>query len=223
MEQNPFTKRDHRHSERPLVIALTGGIASGKTEVSRRFERLGVPVIDTDIIARQLVEPGQPLLQEIRQKFGEGFIDEEGRLKRRALRQLIFADAEKRKMLEAILHPEVMAKAFCAITSAHAPYCILVIPLLAETGRTEGIDRVLLVDSTESAQVARLMGRDGLDESAANSALAAQSSRCTRLALADDVIQNDDDLHRLDAQIAALHRKYLQLSEVRETQFPSES
>jgi dephospho-CoA kinase len=194
-----------------LVVGLTGGIGSGKTAVSDRFAHYGVPVIDTDLIARELVEPGQPALAEIAAEFGPECLDNEGRLNRAHLRQRVFADEADRRRLEAILHPRIRAVARERIAALTTPYCLLVIPLLAETGMTDLVDRVLVVDVSEAEQTRRVMARDRIDETQARRILVAQASRSQRLALADEVVENSGDFASLEQQIADLHQHYLQI------------
>lgn len=195
-----------------LIIGLTGGIGSGKTAVSDRFAHQGVPIIDTDRLARELVEPGQPALAEIVAAFGDDSLERDGRLHRAYLRLRVFADPAGRRRLEAILHPRIRALARERLARLTAPYGLLVIPLLAETGMTDLVDRVLVVDAPEVEQVRRVMARDGMDELQARRILAAQAERSQRLALADDIIENDGDLAALDQQVAALHQQYLALA-----------
>lgn len=195
-----------------LVIGLTGGIGSGKTAVSDRFARLGIPVIDTDLLARELVEPGQPALAEIVAEFGPDCLDDEGRLQRSRLRERVFADPDGRRRLEAILHPRIRALARERIARLTAPYCLLVIPLLAETGMTDLVDRVLVVDAPEATQIHRVMARDRVTEAQARRILAAQADRSQRLALANEIVENAGDLAALDHQIAGLHQHYLTLT-----------
>ena len=197
-----------------LVIGLTGGIGSGKTAVSDRFARLGVPIIDTDRLARELVEPGQPALAEIVAEFGPDCLDGEGRLQRSRLRERVFADPTGRRRLEAILHPRIRALARERIAGLTVPYCLLVIPLLAETGMTDLVDRVLVVDAPEATQIRRVMARDGVTEEQTRHVLAAQATRSQRLALADEIVENAGDLAVLDDQVTALHRRYLTLATV---------
>jgi dephospho-CoA kinase len=191
------------------TVVLTGGIASGKTAVSNLFARLGVPVVDTDRIAHQVVEPGQPALKEIARLFGANFLDDKGRLERRKMRQAIFGDADLKARLEGILHPLIAAEALRLVGQIEAPYCLLVIPLYAESARWQWIDRVLVVDVAESEQIERVMTRDGINRRDAEAILAGQASRQARLALADDVIDNSGKLEDLDVQVNALHQKYL--------------
>lgn len=195
-----------------LTVGLTGGIGSGKTAVSDRLARYGVPVIDTDIIARELVEPGQPALAEIAAAFGSECLDSMGRLNRAALRAQVFADEAGRRRLEAILHPRIRAVARERIAALTGPYSLLVIPLLAETGMTDLVDRVLVVDVSEAEQIRRVMARDRIDETQARRILAAQASRSQRLALADEILENSGDLANLELRIANLHQHYLQIA-----------
>lgn len=199
----------HRHS---YIVALTGGIASGKTLISDEFARLGVPVIDTDVIAHSLVEPGKPALKEIENSFGPKIIDDCGRLKRSELRSLIFSDPEKRNKLEAILHPRIRQKAAEAIAKETAAYCILVIPLLAETEAYPFIDRVLVVDVKPEIQISRLMVRDNCSRNQAKQALASQTSRDQRLRIADDILENSGSLLQARLEVTELHKKYRQLA-----------
>lgn len=196
----------------PFTVAVTGGIASGKSAVTSAFERRGIDVVDADIAARVLVEPGQPALAEIVERFGAEVLDAQGRLDRRRLRGIIFADSEARRALEGILHPRIRAWMWAQAQAARAPYVVLAIPLLTPGSRYPWISRVLVVDVPESLQIARLMARDGVDEAAARAALAAQISRSERLALADDVLDNSGSLDALEDAVEALHARYLQLA-----------
>ncbi|MDX1656677.1 MAG: dephospho-CoA kinase [Candidatus Competibacteraceae bacterium] len=197
-----------------LVVGLTGGIASGKTAVSDAFTRLGVPVIDTDILAREVVEPGQPALGEIVRRFGPGVLTPEGRLDRTRLRRLVFADQDQRRELEDILHPRIRRLADQRLGELDSPYALVVVPLLVETGWDKKVDRVLVVDVPQQLQLARVMARDGVDKDQAHRTLAAQTDRTSRLALANDVIVNDADLATLQRRVAQLHRHYLHLAGV---------
>ena len=194
-----------------FTVVLTGGIASGKTAVSDCFARLGAVVIDTDVIARAIVEPGQPALLQISREFGPGFLDPEGRLDRRRMREAIFSDPALKSKLEAILHPIIATEVLRQIGQLEAPYCILVIPLYAESSAYSWIDRVLVVDVSEDIQTERVMARDRISREQAQSILKAQSSRQARLALADDVIDNSGTLAELESRVKALHQKYLEL------------
>lgn len=191
-----------------LRVGLTGGVASGKTTVSRLFARLGVPIIDTDVIARDVVAPGTPLLQQVDQELGPGLIGTDGALRRRQLRERVFSDPDARRRLEALLHPAIRAEVARQSAQATGPYHILVIPLLVEGQGRIPVDRVLVVDCPEDLQIQRLQARDGSSAAQARAMLAAQASRAARLAAADDVIVNDGDPDRLEAAVAALHQKY---------------
>lgn len=208
----PPTMPDDPARQRPLLIVLTGGIASGKSAAADHFARLGAPVIDTDILAREVVATGQPALEQIRAEFGAAAFQADGTLNRRALRERIFSDDEQRKRLEAILHPRIVDRARRRLAEVDAPYAILVVPLLVETGLFADADRVLVVDVPESVQIERLLKRDGVDRAAAEAALAAQVTRDQRLAHADDVIDNTGTLEALHAQVADLDRQYRKLA-----------
>jgi dephospho-CoA kinase len=195
-----------------LRIGLTGGIASGKSTVERLFAAQGVPIIDSDVIAREVVAPGMPGLAQIHARFGDAVLLADGSLDRRALRRLVFADPAARRDLEAIVHPLIRAAMAEQSAAAGGPYQINVIPLLVEGGRRAGIDRVLVVDCPESLQIERVMQRDQVTETEARAILAAQTTRAARLAAADDVIVNDGDATALQAQVDALHAKYLRMA-----------
>ena len=196
----------------PFRVALTGGIASGKTTIANLFAELGVPLIDTDVIARQVVEPGQPALAEVAKAFGPDVLDADGRLDRRRLRERIFADPTARQRLEAILHPAIRAEMERQSREADGPYQMLVIPLLTEGKRRDHVDRVLLVDVPEELQVQRLMMRDGVTHEQARASLNAQATRAERLAMADDVIRNTGRVDDLREEVAKMHGKYLALA-----------
>lgn len=193
-------------------VALTGGIASGKSAVAALFTAHGVPVVDSDVIAREVVAPGSPALEAIRRRFGDGVLQADGSLDRRALREQVFAEPAARRDLEAITHPAIRARMQAWSQTAVGPYQIHMIPLLIEGGGRRDFDRVLVVDCPEALQVQRVMQRDGVDEISARNVLAAQASRAERLSIADDVIVNDGDRDKLSIEVDALHRRYLQLS-----------
>jgi dephospho-CoA kinase len=195
----------------PFRVALTGGIASGKTAVANLFAAHRVPVIDTDVIAREVVEPGQLALAAVVDAFGAQVLAEDGRLDRPRLREQIFGDADARRRLEAILHPAIRAEMERKSHAAGGPYQVLVIPLLVEGGRRDHVDRVLVVDVPEATQIERLVRRDGVPREQAEAALRAQASREARLAFADDVIENTGNLAALGGRVALLHEKYLKL------------
>jgi dephospho-CoA kinase len=196
----------------PFRVALTGGIASGKSTVADLFAALGVPVIDTDVIAREVVEPGQPALAEIVAAFGPGVLGDDSRLDRRQMRARIFADPDARRRLEAILHPAIRKEMERQSREAGGPYQVLVIPLLTEGGRRDHVDRVLLVDVPEELQIQRLMGRDHVSHEHARASLDAQATRAQRLALADDVVHNTGRPDDLREAVAGLHARYLHLA-----------
>jgi dephospho-CoA kinase len=193
----------------PLRIGLTGGIASGKSTVADMFADLGVPVIDTDVIAREVVRPGKPALEEIRETFGDAVIAVDGTLDRPAMRAIVFGDDTARLRLEAILHPRIGEATREQADAAGGEYQVIVVPLLVGSSLRTFVDRVLVVDCDEETQVARLLARDAESEAQARRILAAQSSRDERLAVADDVIANDGDLDETREQVLALHRRYL--------------
>ncbi len=183
-----------------LIIGLTGGIGSGKSVLSELFAELGVPILDADVIAREVVAPGTPALANITAHFGANILDANGALDRAALRKIVFADQSALRWLENLTHPLIRERLQQALTDIDAPYTVLVSPLLLETDQHELVDRVLVVDAPEGAadQVKRIM--------------AAQAGRQTRLAKADDVISNDADLGTLKSRVAALHQTYLEIA-----------
>ena len=193
-------------------MVLTGGIASGKSAVSACFEKLGTPVVDTDIIAREVVEPGSPALERIAGELGAGFLDADGKLNRSKLRQAIFSDPDLKSRLESILHPLIGKEVLQQVKQLDSPYCIIVIPLYAESSAYAWIDRVLVVDVIEDTQIERVMARDGINRDQARAILNAQASRQDRLALADDILDNSGDLSELPEKVKALHEKYLSLA-----------
>ncbi len=200
------------HNEHPFRVGLTGGIASGKSTVADQLAALGVPVIDTDVIAREVVEPGQPALKEIAERFGDGVITETGALDRAALRELIFAVEVARKLLEAILHPIIREETVRQANSAGGDYQVIVVPLLTESPLKLFVDRVLVVDCDRETQLKRLMSRDGETATGAERILAAQANREERLEIADDVIRNQGELEDLAEQVADMHEQYLTLA-----------
>jgi len=192
-----------------LVVGLTGGIASGKSTVARLFESLGVPVVDADAIAREVVEPGSPALEAVRERFGDGVLDAAGRLDRAALRRRVFRDGAAREALEAILHPRIRERMDQRLARIAAPYAIAMIPLLLETGQQGRFDRILVVDTPREEQIRRAQARDGSAREVIEGILDAQADRDTRLRKADDVIHNDGTPQALRAQVEHLHRSYL--------------
>ena len=197
------------------AIGLTGGIASGKSEVSRRFEALAIVVADADVAARAALAPGSEGLAETVAAFGRDILAADGSLDRAAMRRRVFSDPDARRRLEAIVHPRVRAMLAAQCASAASPYAIAAIPLLAEVGGRGAypwLSRILVVDVPAAVQMERLQRRDGIDASLAAGMLAAQATRRERLAIADDVIANDGALDALDAQVAALDRRYRALA-----------
>jgi dephospho-CoA kinase len=194
----------------PLRIGLTGGIGSGKSAAADEFSRLGIEIIDTDLIARELVEPGQPALAEIVSLFGDDILDQQQRIDRNKLRQLVFSNQTQREKLESILHPLIRQQAINRAAQASSTYCVLVIPLLVETGNDYPLDRILVIDTPIELQRQRVVLRDSLPDSEVNSVLATQASREERLALADDRISNEGSLASLRDQVEHLHHQYLE-------------
>ncbi len=192
-----------------LKVGLTGGIGSGKTTVSNLFAALGVPIIDADVIARELVEPGQPAYREVIREFGDEIVDDRGELRRDALRRIVFSEPGRKGRLEAILHPRVRDEIERRVNQSDFSYCIISIPLLFETGRESSVDRILVVDVPEGIQLSRAYKRDGANEEAIRKIMATQATRELRLAGADDIIHNNLDLEHLRRQVNLLHDKYL--------------
>jgi dephospho-CoA kinase len=193
-------------------VGLTGGIASGKSTVARLFEALGVPVIDTDILAREVVAPGEPLLGQIAARFGTGVLTGDGSLDRAALRAIVFRDAGARADLEQLTHPAIRARLESLSAVLGGPYQLLVIPLLVETAGRTPVDRILVVDCSEALQIRRLQARDGATLEQARQILAAQATREARLAMANDVIVNEGDLGAVRDRVETLHALYLELA-----------
>ena len=191
-------------------VGLTGGIGSGKSTVAGMFAARGVTVVDADQVARELVAPGSPALDDIKQHFGERVCKPDGSLDRAALRELVFSDPAQRQQLEAILHPLILERMHSAAEHAPGPYCILVMPLLLEAQQQHAVDRVLVIDCTPELQRQRAMSRDGVSAAEVERIMAAQLSREQRLAAAHDVLVNDGDLQQLETQVQALHQRYLQ-------------
>jgi dephospho-CoA kinase len=193
-----------------LVVGVTGGIGSGKTTVAKLFETLGAGLVDTDEIAHELTRAGQPALEQIRKQFGPEYVDAEEGLQRARMRALVFADAQARSRLEAILHPLIRAAAAARVASSPAAYVLLVVPLLVGTGGYRGlVERVLVVDCDEELQVVRTMRRGGLTEQQARAIMQSQATREERLRAADDVITNNAGLAELAEQVRRLHARYL--------------
>ncbi|MFZ1180521.1 MAG: dephospho-CoA kinase [Herbaspirillum sp.] len=197
----------------PFSIGLTGGIGSGKTTIANLFGALGAAVIDTDVIARQLSVPGGIAIAAIRAQFGDAFIDAEGGMDRARMRAHVFTDATARKRLENILHPLIRDAAAQAVSAARGDYPIFVVPLLVESQQwRQYVSRILLADCSEEQQIARVMQRDTMSRAQVEAIMAAQATRAQRLAVADDVIENEFDTAALLPRIAALHACYLSLA-----------
>ena len=207
-------------AQRPMLVGLTGGIASGKSAVAKLFLDLGVPVIDTDELAREVVAPGTPGLEIVRRAFGDGVLANDGSLDRARLRHMVFANPDRRAHLEKILHPLILRRLQAASADAGGPYQIHVVPLLVESGLERTVDRVLVVDCSEHRQISRLMGRDGETEESARRILAAQSGRQARLSAADDVILNEGQVADLAPLVARLDAFYRGLAESGEFSSP---
>lgn len=196
-----------------LKIGLTGGIGSGKSCATRIFEKLGVPVIDADLIVHQLTLPGTDALQEISKQLGEQFITPDGELNRKKMAQLIFEQPDKRIVLENILHPRVRNNISSELEKLGAqPYVILAIPLLLETDFTELVDRILVINAPEDTRIQRVTGRDGRDIDEVKAIIRNQVSQTFRLEKSDDVLDNSGTLDELESLIKQLHNQYLQIS-----------
>lgn len=200
------------------AVGLTGGVASGKSAVAERFAARGIAVVDADVAAREVVQPGQPALAEIAATFGHDVLLADGQLDRAALRRHVFGDDTARRQLEAILHPRIRIALHEDALRAQGPYAIVAIPLLAEGGGRNAypwLDRILVVDVHREIQLARVMARDNIDAILAERMVAAQASRQARLAIADDVVVNDGAIGELDAHVDALDRRYRKLAALR--------
>ena len=197
----------------PFTVGLTGGIGSGKSAAAQVFEELGTTVIDTDAVAHALTAPGGAAIEPIRAAFGAAYLTPEGALERARMRELVFADALKKRLLESILHPLIRARTSELVQAARSPYVILMVPLLVESGDyRRRCQRILVVDCPEELQVERVMARSGLAAGQVRAIMANQVTREARLAAADDVVDNSQDLAQLRRQVEALHARYLQLA-----------
>ncbi|WP_426697668.1 dephospho-CoA kinase [Aeromonas hydrophila] len=192
------------------VVAITGGIGSGKTTVANQFAELGIEVVDADVIAREAVEPGTPALAAIAAHFGSAVITPDGQLDRRRLRERVFTDPQAKGWLNALLHPLIRTEMQRQCAAARSPYCLLVVPLLVENRLTALANRVLVIDVDEATQIERTCRRDGVSREQAQAILAAQASRAERLAAADDVLDNQNGTpEAIKSRILALHETYL--------------
>ena len=198
-----------------FIVGLTGGIGSGKSAAATLFEEFGAAVVDTDAIAHELTAPDGAAIGPIRSAFGDEVIAPNGALDRAAMRRKVFSDVQAKGRLEAILHPMIRAEADRRSAASRAPYVVLVVPLLVESGGYRSrVQRIAVVDCPEAVQVARVMSRSGLSAGEARAIMAAQVGREARLAVADDVIDNGGELAALRPQIEALHRRYLEMAAV---------
>jgi dephospho-CoA kinase len=204
-------------SSRPFRVGLTGGIASGKSTAAKFFGALGVPIIDTDQLARDVVEPGQPPLERLVDRFGPSILTEDGHLDRPALRNIVFSDPKARADLEALTHPAIGAAVEARSAEAGGIYQVLVIPLLVEKSLGSQLDRVVVVDCDEELQIRRLQARDGSTLEQARAILNVQTSRAARLKAAHDVIKNDGDMSAVRDQVEKLHARYLELAQQAQT------
>ncbi|MGL4356679.1 MAG: dephospho-CoA kinase [Aeromonas popoffii] len=192
------------------VVAVTGGIGSGKTTIANQFAALGIDVVDADVIARDVVEPGAPALAAIATYFGPDVIAPDGQLDRRSLRERVFSDTNAKAWLNALLHPLIRQEMLRQCAAARSPYCLLVVPLLVENKLTGLANRVLVIDVDEATQIERTCRRDGVSAEQAKAIIAAQASRSERLAAADDVIDNHNGSQMaIKTRILALHETYL--------------
>lgn len=195
------------------IVGLTGGIGSGKSTVAEFFAELGVDIVDADIIAREVVAPGEPALAAIAARFGPEIIAKDGSLDRRELRGRVFANPADKDWLNALLHPQIRERMVSACAAARSAYCLLVVPLLVENRMTNLCQRVLVVDVSPETQLERTIRRDQANEAQIRAIMAAQASREQRLAAADDVLDNNGtDLEHIKAEVARLHRQYLDLA-----------
>lgn len=199
---------------RPYCVGLTGGVGSGKSAAARMFTDLGAGLVDTDAIAHQLTGPAGGAMADIVAAFGAELRQRDGSLDRAAMRALVFRDPEARRRLEALLHPLIREEARRLLFSLHAPYVLLAVPLLVENlaAYRPFLDRVAVLDCAETLQIRRVAARPGLDPAQARAIVAAQSSRAARLAIADDVIENDGELADLERRVRQLHKRYLGLA-----------
>ncbi|OCQ53186.1 Dephospho-CoA kinase [Photorhabdus australis subsp. thailandensis] len=195
------------------IIALTGGIGSGKTTIANAFAALGVPLVDADIIAREVVAPGTPALQAIKEHFGHEILTPDGSLNRTLLRQQIFTNRQEKQWINQLLHPLIHKETKRQLEQINAPYVIWVIPLLVENNLGHLADRILVVDVLPEIQISRVATRDGISCQQVENILAAQASRSERLAYANDVISNHDNIQAITPRVAELHQQYLRLAE----------
>lgn len=197
----------------PLIIGLTGGIGSGKSEASKRFAERGVLVVDADVVAREVVEPGKPALMQIAEHFGTDILDAKGSLQRGKLREIIFSNSTEKQWLESLLHPIINAEIRRQLAAATSPYAILASPLLLETRQFELVDRILVIDASEQQQLERASKRDKNNEGQIKVIMQTQLSRQERCARATDIIQNHSSIDELGGQVEKFHQLYLELAQ----------
>ena len=195
-----------------FTVGITGGIGSGKSAVTARLEEKGIAVVDADVVARQVVEPGSPALDAIAEHFGEGVIQADGALDRAALRKIVFETSVEREWLEGVTHPAIRDEIAAQLTNAHSPYVVLSSPLLLESGQSTFAHHVVVVDVPEEVQIARTAARDNNDEALVKRIMAAQLPRAERIARGDEVIDNSNSLQALHVQVDALHTRLLALA-----------
>lgn len=200
-------------------VAITGGIGSGKSTVADRFAKWDVPIIDADVIAREVTASGKPALTEIVREFGPDVIDEDGNLDRRSLRKVVFSDSVKRKRLESIVHPIIHQTITDTLSALDHAYAILVIPLLAESRRAYPIDRVVVVDVPPEVQIRRVTARDSQRADEVEKIISSQAARNERLAIADDVFVNTGSIEKLNAWVDQAHQRYLEYAKSCDTAF----
>ncbi|RZA04505.1 MAG: dephospho-CoA kinase [Moraxellaceae bacterium] len=199
---------------RVLIVGLTGGIGSGKSAVSSKFEQLGIDVIDADVVSREVVKIDSYALNEIAQHFGLEILQQDGSLDRQTLREIVFANLQEKAWLENLLHPIIRNQIITQLHQSKSPYAILSSPLLLETNQYELVNRILVVDATEELQIERACLRDANKVEQIKKIMATQMNRSTRCSRADDIIHNHGAIHELDVQVHRLHSQYLSLSEI---------
>lgn len=199
-------------SNKPLIVGLTGGIGSGKSAASACFAKLGVTIVDADVIAREAVQPNTPALQAIAKHFGPEILLPNGALNRAQLRHIIFAQPEAKTWLESLLHPLINQRLQQQLHSARSAYAVLASPLLLETSQHQLVDRILVIDCPPEVQIQRAAQRDNIDPAQIKAIMATQINRTERLKRADDVLHNHGDLQELEGEVAKLHQQYLRLS-----------
>lgn len=209
MARTDMGNTDHSSLARPFLVGLTGGIGSGKTAASDYLASKGIKVVDADVVAREVVDIGEPALEQIKNQFGEEILLQNGALNRPKLREIIFSDPDQKNWLEQLLHPLIRERIVGQLSSANSPYAVLVSPLLFETNQHQLIEHTLLIDAPESSQLERVKSRDGSTDDTIKSIIDSQMPRARKQALADDIICNDGDLDQLYQQLDTVHESYL--------------